>query len=118
MKTGAAILVVLMVGASTAQQPQAEFEVASVRRNLAGAPGSGGPTAVERFRPDGVSYTNYTAVMLIKAAYRILQDERLIGGPDWARTHRYDVIAKAPTEVSRDDVRMMMRRLLQDSFKL
>jgi uncharacterized protein (TIGR03435 family) len=101
-----------------AQESRPAFDVASVKRNVLGAPGpGGGPTALGQFRPDGLSYTNETLTMLIRAAYQI-RDEWIIGGPEWARTHRFDVIARASRKVSSGELRLMMRGLLEERFGL
>jgi len=43
---------------------------------------------------------------------------RLLGGPGWAQTQRFDVTARAATEVSRAQVNAKLRTLLEDRFKL
>ena len=112
-----AMAIVGLAAAPHAQQASPAFEVASVKRNLAGDPRVGGPTALGRNTPNGVSYTNYTLPMLIRTAYGIREDW-ISGGPEWVRTARFDVVARAGSEVSREELYMMLRTLLGERFKL
>src|SRR5688572_14944021 len=88
-----------LAAALHAQQASPAFDVASVKRNLAGDPRAGGPTALGRIPPNGISYTNYTLPMLISTAYGVREDW-ISGGPAWVRTARFDVVARAGSEVS------------------
>jgi len=113
-------LVMAIVGlaaAINAQQASPAFEVASVKRNLAGDPRTGGPMALGRFMPDGLSYTNHTLAMLIARAYRF-PENRVIGGPGWVRSARFDVTARAATEITRDELHVMWQTLLAERFAL
>jgi uncharacterized protein (TIGR03435 family) len=120
-----AALILAIVGGVTTLSAQAPvptttapaFEVASVRRNVSGDPRSGGPTALGRSKPNGISYTNNTLAMLIRSAYGVPED-RVLGGPGWVRTERFDVVARAATEVSRDELHLMLRTLLAERFRL
>ncbi|HTA43216.1 MAG TPA: TIGR03435 family protein [Bryobacteraceae bacterium] len=62
---------------------------------------------------------NYTVEGLIAAAYD-LNPKMISGGPAWAQTDRYDVIAATPGELrpSYDDQMRMLRTLLTDRFSL
>jgi uncharacterized protein (TIGR03435 family) len=55
--------------------------------------------------------------MLIATLYR-LPAFRLIGGPEWVKTDRFDVIGTVGFPVSLDEKRSMGRSLLEDRFKL
>ena len=57
--------------------------------------------------------------MLISLAYSDrLPGLRVAGGPDWL-TDRFDIVGKAPTDTaSTEDLRLMLRALLVDRFKL
>jgi uncharacterized protein (TIGR03435 family) len=64
------------------------FEVASVKPNQSGGLGIQINTpGVDRF-----TATNIPLRDLIRFAYDI-QDVRLLGGPDWIRSERFDVVA-------------------------
>jgi uncharacterized protein (TIGR03435 family) len=58
-----------------------------------------------------------TMVDLITNAYGIDAD-KVLGGPSWLETDRFDVIATAPPSTSRDTVKLMLQALLADRFKL
>src|SRR5580704_181791 len=65
------------------------FEVASIRPS-----GSGGLRPSVEFTPGGgVRATNITLNLLIQLAYDI-RPEQLSGGPGWADSEQYSVIAK------------------------
>jgi len=42
----------------------------------------------------------------------------IIGAPKWMETDRYDIVAKAPTDVSMDALKAMMRSLFVERFQL
>jgi len=116
----AAIPVVLLValwaaapwlGALFAQAPA--FEVVSLRLNT-----SGDANAGFNIRPGGTLVANNVSVrMLISAAYR-LQPSQLAGGPDWLATDRYDLVARAPAELTRETAEPLLRALLAERFRL
>jgi uncharacterized protein (TIGR03435 family) len=88
------------------------FEVASIKPSDPGARGSGLPPAVGgRFRA-----VNVTTRELIGYAYH--RHARITGGPNWLDTARYDVAAKAESNVPEEKIRPMVLRLLQDRFAL
>jgi uncharacterized protein (TIGR03435 family) len=62
---------------------------------------------------------NYTVNGLIAAAYD-LNPKMISGGPAWAETDRYDVIAATPGELrpTYEDQMRMLRKLLSDRFNL
>lgn len=70
-----------------------------------------------RFVPTRFVGTNLTLGQLIEQAYNI-QPRELIGGPDWLRVDRFDVMATSGAEVSQDQMRLMLRSLLADRFQL
>jgi len=58
-----------------------------------------------------------TMVDLIRNAYGVDAD-KVIGGPSWLETDRFDVIALAPPTTSPETVKQMLQALLADRFKL
>ena len=58
-----------------------------------------------------------TMVDLIRFAYGVDAD-KVIGGPSWLETDRFDVIALAPPTTSPETVKQMLQALLADRFKL
>ena len=107
-----------------ASEPRRTFAVASIRQNLSNDTRSfsaqpGGRLVVRNFAVQG----------LIAAAYEMadiqaLIPERILGGPDWIESERYDIEAKAATEFQfrpgapPQDMFLMLRSLLEDRFKL
>ena len=43
---------------------------------------------------------------------------RLVGGPGWIDSERFDIRAKGPEKVSRTDIPAMLRQLLEERFRL
>ncbi len=106
----------------TAQSPPTmpAFEVASVKPNRSDR------LVIQIDRPvsDRFSATNVPLRELIRFAYD-LQDTRLIGGPDWTRSERFDIVAKAeqpfPVWTATGPpmpLLLMLRTLLADRFDL
>ncbi|HEY1753783.1 MAG TPA: TIGR03435 family protein [Bryobacteraceae bacterium] len=64
-------------------------------------------------------YEILTATMLdlIRTAYSVDPD-KVLGGPSWLDSDRFDVIAKAPANTSPDAAKLMLQALLADRFKL
>ncbi len=58
-----------------------------------------------------------TMLDLIRIAYD-LQPEAIFGGPQWLEFDRFDIAAKAPVGSSPETVRLMLRSLLAQRFKL
>jgi uncharacterized protein (TIGR03435 family) len=101
---------------ATAQQAAApQFEVASIKPRsepLGALPGPQGA------RPGGsFVFLNASLVRLVMYAFD-LPDYQVVDGPAWARANRFDVEARAGRDASVADMRLMLRSLLQDRFKL
>jgi uncharacterized protein (TIGR03435 family) len=104
------------------QQPPLAFDTASVKPNKSGA-----EERYIRIDPRGGSLTvvNLQLRALITFAYQI-QSFQLEGGPDWIASDRFDILGKPEREVpssgaffgGQDPLRMMLRTLLADRFKL
>ena len=90
------------------------FEVASIKPNpAADARGSMGPKPGGRFEA-----INATPMILISFAYGVGPDF-VEGAPDWSRTQRIDVQAKAADpDATLNDMRLMLRSLLAERFSL
>jgi uncharacterized protein (TIGR03435 family) len=61
----------------------------------------------------------YTLKLLIAAAYD-LNPKTISGGPGWAETEHYDIVAVTPGEVrpTRNEQMAMLRKLLEERFQL
>jgi len=107
----------LLVAAAAFMQAQAptEFEVASVKPNLADD-----RLVTIRVGPGGVFIaTGYTLVLLMQRAYGVM-DWNVSGGPGWVRTDRFDVAAKANVrgDLTEAALQPMLAKLLAERFKL
>ena len=94
----AGIVAIGAVNAVRAQTPGSDtirpaFEVASVKPNNLGNPG-----ARINVQPGGrVTLINLPLREIIRVAYQV-PDLQLMGGPDWIRSSRFDIVAKADGE--------------------
>ena len=61
--------------------------------------------------------SNTSLRMLITYAYDV-KDFQVSGGPGWANTERYDIVARGDASASRPQVRLMLQALLKDRFQL
>jgi uncharacterized protein (TIGR03435 family) len=98
-----------------AQPPstQPEFEVASVRPT-----NSTDGRALIQATPGRLAMTNLVLRRLILNAYG-LDDNQLVGGPDWVNSTRYDIQAKADGNPSVQQMEgPMLQSLLQERFGL
>ncbi len=99
-----------------AQAPAATaFEVASVKPNR-----TGDGRVMVGVQPGGrYNATNVPLMLILRQAFNV-QDFQIVGGPDWIKSDRFDIIAKAPdgVEFTADVMRPMLRSLLTERFKL
>jgi uncharacterized protein (TIGR03435 family) len=58
-----------------------------------------------------------TVVELIMTAYGVARN-KVVGGPNWLGTGRFDVIARAPADATPATQQLMLQTLLADRFKL
>ena len=97
----------------TISQSGPAFEVASVKPN-----GSGDLRVTIQTSPGGrFTATNAPLRSLIRIAYQ-LQDFQLAGGPKWLDEERFDIVAKGDGNPVPDRIRLMLRALLAERFKL
>jgi len=101
------------------------FEVASVKPNKSGnQPTMNFPLGPgDVFNPNGgyLSATNLPFVTYLFFAYRIMGNQAkyvLPQLPGWASTDRFDIQARAGGNPGKDEMRLMMRSLLAERFKL
>jgi len=88
------------------------FEVASVKRNRSGE------TQIRFETPPGrLTAVNVPVRFLIRQAYRV-PESRVIGGPAWLDTERFDILGTAPEVKTADGIREKLRALLADRFRL
>ncbi len=90
------------------------FQVADVHKS---APASNPAMQGGVLRGGRVEMRRATVLDLIKIAYGIDPD-LVFGGPNWLDWDRFDVIAKSPVGTPPATVKLMLRALLADRFKL
>jgi uncharacterized protein (TIGR03435 family) len=89
------------------------FEVASVK---VAEPQGNQVRAGQRTEPGRVSFAYASLRDLIARAYEVKAPQ--VDGPGWIDSERYDVNAKIPEGVPREQVPAMLRTLLEERFKL
>lgn len=107
---------VAVVQSRTADANTPTFEVASIKANRSRT-GSRGVS----FQPGGLAVTDLTVREIVAFAYGVpnpLRYTRITGGPKWLDSERFDIRAKAAGTPSTDRIRLMLRALLADRFKL
>src|SRR4029077_10072718 len=116
-----AIVAATAAAAAQTPPPAPAFEVASIKPNKSGdGRFSIGLQPGGRFMATGVPVRQ-----LIAFAYGIpgqqLPAFRIIGGPGWMNSDRFDIVAKAEGDVApgpNSPLPLMLRALLADRFKL
>jgi uncharacterized protein (TIGR03435 family) len=115
-------LIALLLASAAAAQT---FEVASVKPSKSNDPPYSnfplGPGDV--YVPNGglFSASNFPLVTYILFAYKIIgnQGQYLLPQlPDWAKSERFDIQARAQTDPGKDGMRLLVRGLLAERFNL
>ena len=88
-----------------------EFEVASIK------PSNSDGVSVRQIKPGSLTYRNRNLAEYIRLAYGV-ESYQLTHGPAVSLAERYDILAKAAGPVPESQVRLMLRSLLEDRFKL
>jgi uncharacterized protein (TIGR03435 family) len=91
-----------------------EFTVATIKPSRPDAPRGG-----YGFRGRDVTTTNVTVNWLIKLAYN-MHARQISGGPAWLDSEKYDIVGRpdTPGQPSRDQMKVMIQKLLADRFQL
>jgi uncharacterized protein (TIGR03435 family) len=113
---GTTLIIAILSGAACAQSATIpSFETASVKVSQSRIGHEGTFTA----GPDRVTARNTTLKRLIyeawQAGYARISGNNLSG---WVSTEEYDIDAKAPHPVSSEELRQMLKTLLENRFKL
>jgi uncharacterized protein (TIGR03435 family) len=93
-----------------AVQSEPSFEVASIK------PTGPAPNFFSS-SPDRFVRGNITLSGLLVYAYDVVEFQ-IQGGPDWVRTSRFDIEAKADGRPTAEEMRSMVKRLLAERFNL
>ncbi len=90
------------------------FEVATVKPS---APGQ--PNGIVRAMPGNQEYMarNAPLNLMMSVAYTVT-NRQLTGGPDWVGTARWDLNAKADKPYPIEQLRIMLRQVLEERFRL
>jgi uncharacterized protein (TIGR03435 family) len=111
----AGFALVTSVAVSSAQGPgvRESFDTASIRENK-----SGGYFSV-RVGPLSFSVTNTTVLQLINEYFQI-PEQKVVGNlPDWVKSTKFDIIARAAGEpLTRSRLVAMIKTLLEDRFRM
>jgi uncharacterized protein (TIGR03435 family) len=110
-----------LIHAQTAAPDQPRFDVSTIRTS---DPNAGHGMSLNA-RGDSLTGHNVTLAMLIRIAYGV-NDDQISGGPDWIRSTRFDLSAKADKPLDRnlkpETVRVqqqqMFQQLLAERFQL
>ena len=89
------------------------FEVASIKPSS----DESRPPAFSASHPELFTLTRESLKLMVSFAYD-LGDAPVEGGPGWASTKMFDVVAKAPRPASAEEKRLMLRALLAERFQL
>jgi len=91
-----------------------EFVVATIKPSRPDAPRGG-----YGIRGQDVTTTNVTVSWMLKLAYNVHANQ-IAGAPSWIDSERYDTVGRSntPGEPSRDQMKLMVRKLLVDRFQL
>ena len=91
-----------------------QFAVATIKPSRADAPRGG-----YGIRGPDVTTTNVTVSWMIKLAYNVHANQ-ISGAPAWLDSERYDTVGRSetPGEPSRDQMKLMIQKLLVDRFQL
>ena len=101
-----------------AAQTAPQFEVASVKRNMSGAPSSSATTAVIAILPNGeFRVSNETLAAMIPYVFRVRNDQ-VQGVEGWMQRDRFDIVARSGTSTDREQILLMAQSLLQERFRL
>ena len=107
-----ALLAIFWLGQLHLAAEKLEFEVVSIKP---GDPND--PSSSSRSNPASFEMRNTTLNTLVRGAFD-LNEFQLLGGPKWAGSARFSMVAKIPPHSRREDIPLMMQSMLADRFKL
>jgi uncharacterized protein (TIGR03435 family) len=107
-------LALLLISGCIGLVAQSAFDAASIRVN--NEPDRPGSSTVAQLTPVTLTMRNQALVYLIQWAYDVPRVE--IEGPPWLREVWFDVQAKTSKPATETEMRLMLRKLLEDRFGL
>ncbi len=112
MRALAVVVLFLWAAGSATYGQESRFDAVSIKVNRSGE------TQIRYEAPTGrLTAINVPLRFFIRRAFE-LPDARIVGGPAWLETERFDIVATLPADADSDMMRRMMQTLLADRFKL
>jgi uncharacterized protein (TIGR03435 family) len=113
MRSVFVLLLTTLAGHAQTRVESPKYEVASIQPNT-----DDDIRFAFQIEPRGpLTATGITLKRLMMTAYNV-QGFRIVGGPDWVGSRRWDVQAKPDRAVSAGEIRPMLRELLESRFRL
>jgi uncharacterized protein (TIGR03435 family) len=113
VKPAFTLLMTALVGYGQSGAGPPRYEAASIKPNT-----DNDFRLAFRIEPSGpLAATGITLKRLMMTAYNV-QGFRIVGGPDWVVSKRWDVQAKPDRAAPPNQIRPMLRALLEDRFQL
>ena len=113
------IAAVLLGWTVVAAQSEPTFEVASIKPQTVPYSAATAGTAGPIIRPGGIFTSSHVTVeTLLRFAYDLRWPHQVVGGPDWVRQDMFQINARAGSDVTRDQIKLMVGSLLADRFNL
>jgi uncharacterized protein (TIGR03435 family) len=109
-----ALLIAVLCSAAFGQNAFEAFETADVHVS---APAANPTMRGGALRGGRFEVRTATMVNLISFAYE-MEADKVLGGPSWLDWDRFDVAAKAPAGTTRENLMLMVQKLLADRFQL
>src|SRR5262245_52211245 len=116
MRSQLILFLVFPVAALLAQAPPA-FEVSTVRPTAGPIPGVPPMFGQQRTTADTLTVRHTPLIEVIRRAFGVVE-QQLVGGPDWVRQQRFDIVGKAAAPATDAELWSMVRPLLEERFKL
>jgi uncharacterized protein (TIGR03435 family) len=98
-------------------QTPAAFEVSTVRPSAGPIPGVPPMFGQQRTKADTLTARHTPLIEIIRRAFGLVEQE-LLGGPDWIREQRFDIVGKSAAPATDAELWSMVRPLLKERFKL
>lgn len=95
---------------------QLQFDVASIKASTVVSPGDTNPESIDIAPSGRLMMRNVRLSSCLKWAFDV-QDSQ-VSGPGWIESERYDIIAQAGGPTTTNNLKLMLRSLLADRFKL
>jgi uncharacterized protein (TIGR03435 family) len=115
----AAIVCLAVHAFAQTPSPSPRFDAAAIKPAAPSADGrimvgiQGGPGTRN---PGQMNFWNISLADLIQNPYNVKNFQ--VSGPDWLWSERFDITAKVPSGVTKEEGRVMLRNMLADRFKL